>query len=397
MNQITLDKRPAARLHHRWSQYRLPTVLLLQYTVFGLVIGVQGVVWGDIKAALDLGEGVFGSVMMATPLIGCMTLIAAGRLQRFRERQRALAGLLGITVAVLTLATTRDLPSFLVSRMLTGLGFALLDSAVNNAALDWEQATGRRLVDQLYALLTGGVVVGALVGGSLQAHGWSYHEVLLVLLPGLLGVTAISVRTMYATRTGVVPDAPFRSPFEVLRSRSGRTLLGLALVAVAGEAIADLWGAVYLRERGGDAFVGGVTFALFHSALILGRLATGAVLNQWGARAIVGWAGVGVASSAVLLSTGDTLFSVGAFGLLGLGIAGVIPTVLSLARERPAVERVSLVNGVVGTSYLGFVVTPPAVGWLAEGAGLQPALLLVLVALLVALAGLARSVEPGEV
>jgi MFS family permease len=94
------------------------------------------------------------------------------------------------------------------------------------------------------------------------------------------------------------------------------------------------------------------------------------------------------------LAVGGEALSATAFSVLGLAIAGVAPTVLAVARARPTDERAAVVNAMVATTYLGFVVTPPTVGWLAELFGLQPTLLLVLAALLVAMRCLAGAIEP---
>ncbi|HMQ31169.1 MAG TPA: MFS transporter [Chloroflexaceae bacterium] len=389
MSQLALDG--AALRPLRSGAWRLRALLAAQFALLGLVIGAQSVLWSDIKLGLGLGDGVFGTAMMLTPLVGFVTLLAGGPWRRLGQRPLALAGLLAIAGSVLLLATARTLWPFLAARVLAGLGFALLEGAVNRAALGWERSTGRQLVGLIYAMFSGGMVTGALAAGALVARGLGYGAALALLVPALLLVAAATAVTAYPQeRSGATPGAAV-APGGL---RDGRFLLlaCLALLAVAGEAVADLWGVIYLRTLGADALAGSVVFALFNGAMILGRLANGPLIARWGARAALRCAWVGTGLAAALLGLGGPLLSAAAFTLIGLAVAGVIPTLLSLARAGRAADGDAMVNRIVATTYLGFVVVPPVVGWLAELWGLQPALLLVLATISVALWRLARRV-----
>jgi fucose permease len=65
---------------------------------------------------------------------------------------------------------------------------------------------------------------------------------------------------------------------------------------------------------------------------------------------------------------------VAGFVLLGLAVAGIIPTVLSAAAEAARGDSGTVAGGVLAVAYGGFVVAPPLVGWLAELFSLQGAL-----------------------
>ena len=79
--------------------------------------------------------------------------------------------------------------------------------------------------------------------------------------------------------------------------------------------------------------------------------------------------------------------------LLALGVANVVPTVLSATRELPGEGSEGAVNGIVATTYLGFVVGPPAIGWLAELCGLLPAMLIFLAVVATLMYALSREVR----
>jgi fucose permease len=384
VSQLIVDAALAGRRGR--SVGRLRPLLLAQYTLFGLVVGAQSVLWGEVKASLGLGEGLFGTAMMLTPLAGLIMLLAPGPWRRADGRPLAAGALLVIAAAVLALASAQTLAAFLMARLLAGAGFALLESTANAAALGWEGQTGRRLVGLLYALFSVGMTAGALGAGALLAGSLSYRVILLLLVPGLLAAAAATALSTYPSRQPVQGALPFGLP------RGGAlVLIGLALAAVTGEALADIWGVIYLRALGVSTLAGSVMFALFNGAMILGRLLNGPLIIRWGPGAVLRGAWLALAAAFALLAVGGAPLSVAAFTLMGLAVAGVVPTVLTLARARED-DGDATVDGVVAAGYLGFVVAPPLVGWLAELLGLLPAMLLVLSALVAAVAGLARRV-----
>ncbi|NTU84475.1 MAG: MFS transporter [Chloroflexales bacterium] len=379
-----------------WRQPSLRVLLIVQYALFSVVIGLQGVLWGEVQQTLALDEGVFGTAMAVTPLTGFAVLVLAGPYLRLIGRRRlAVGGLLTIAGALLALGTAQTMAGLLLARLLAGLGFALVESSATSTALDWEAASGCGLLGVLYGVFSGGVVVGALLGGALLGLGVSYRGALLLLVPGVLLAAVASSLAGYPQASPTPGAPPVRAPLALLRNRGFQALAAVCLLGVAGEALADLWAVIYLRTLGATPLISGAAFALFNGAMIGGRLANGALHTRLGVRRLVQLSGLGVAGAAGLLALGGVLSSVTAFGLLGLAVAGVMPTVLGLAR----VERAggdAAVRGLVATTYLGFVLAPPLIGWLAEHTGLGSALLLCLGLISLGLGALAWAIPPSS-
>lgn len=389
------DRTGGAILRRRQPSLRL--LLSIQYALFSLVIGLQGVLWGEVQQALDLGERIFGAAMAITPLTGFVVLvIASPYLRPIGRRRLAVGGLLAIAGALLALGMAKTVGGLLLVRLLAGLGFALLESSATSTALDWEATHGRGLLGVLYGVFSGGMVLGALLGSVLLGVGVPYREALLLLVPGVLLTAAATGLAVYPQVHPAPGAAPARAPLALLRNRGFLVLATLCLLGVASEALADLWAVIYLRDLGAPPLISGAAFALFNGAMIGGRLANGALHAWLGVRRLVQLAGLGVAGASGLLAFGGVPASVAAFGLLGLAVAGVMPTVLGLACvERNGGE--AAVRGLVATTYLGFVLTPPLIGWLAERYGLGLALLLCLGLISLGVGALACAVsdQPG--
>lgn len=376
MGHIALERGLTSREKAGWDPSLLRLLLAAQYGLFGLIIGAQGALWGEVKGALGLGEGVFGTLMAVTPLVGFFVLIAGAQMQRFSLRRLGLMGLLAIAGALVALAAARGGGLLLLARVLAGLGFALLDGAVNLAAVSWEERTKRAMLGTLYGLLSAGMIAGSLAGGALLEAGLAYRQVLLLLVPCVLLVAAATMLVRYppheggraSTSRAQAARASWRGPVLVL--------VVLSLLGTAGEALAELWSVVYLQQLGASAMVASGAFAVFSAAMILGRLIHTGVIARGGARLALALAGGGVAAAAALLGPGTGVAAVAAFGLLGLDLAGVLPTLLTAARSAP--DPAQAVRSIVAATYLSFVIAPPLAGWAAELWGLRLTLLALL-------------------
>jgi MFS family permease len=357
-------------------------LLLAGFALFGVVVGAQGVLWVELMHALALGAGPFGSAQLLPPLVAIGVLLAGGPLSaRAGKKALTVASLALLAGSLLGLAGAAGLAGFLAALAAQGGAIGLLEAALNGAVLDWERSTGRSRMNLMHAGFSVGAVAGAFGAGALLETGWAYGAVL-----GLLAALAIGV--LAATLPVVFPPAEPRpgrpAPSMVLgllRVPVLRRLAALAVLGIVGESVANTWSVIHLRELGAPALVGGSAFALFNGAMAAGRLANGAVVSRWGARCS-------------LLASGAGLVAAGGFLLLGLAVAGVVPTALSAAAHAAPGDSAAVSATLLAVGYAGFVVCPPVIGWLAEASSLQAALACVGLAGLAALA-LARRLPPA--
>jgi hypothetical protein len=104
-----------------------------------------------------------------------------------------------------------------------------------------------------------------------------------------------------------------------------------------------------------------------------------------------------VRTGSLLAATGMALallipwapLAISGFGLVGAGLSCVFPLVISAAGRSRAPSSGQAIAAVATCGYVGFLVGPPAIGLLAQAAGLRAALLLI-----VALALLAAVLSP---
>lgn len=102
-------------------------------------------------------------------------------------------------------------------------------------------------------------------------------------------------------------------------------------------------------------------------ALLAGLLGPRASLRASGAGLLL--------AGGLLMLPGGVPLAVAAFALLGLAVAGVVPTVLSAGARLAPGRSGALAAGMLAAVYVSFMVGPPLIGWLAELFSLQAALL----------------------
>ena len=384
-------------------------VLLSDFLLLGLTIGGQGVLWADVVATLGIGKGAFGTAQLVLPLVAIILLLRAGALSARLGKQRlAIASLvlIGTGNLGLALASGSGLGALVLALAVTGAGFGLFEIAVNGAAMDWEALSGRSVLNSLHAGYSGGAVVGAVGAGVLLGLGWRPDGILLLTALCSLPLIAATVVVRFPPSGLPAPAAPAGSPgppgspagglrraLAPLRPlRPLRPLLplaGAAALASVGESVANLWSVIYLAELGAGSLLGGAAFALANAAMLAGRLVNARVVARLGTATSLHLSGAGlILASAILFlpglpwlpgddPTGRVPLAVAGFGLLGLAVAGVVPTALTAGARLVPGNSGAVAGALMTAVYLAFVVAPPLVGWLAEASSLRAALLVV--------------------
>jgi hypothetical protein len=97
------------------------------------------------------------------------------------------------------------------------------------------------------------------------------------------------------------------------------------------------------------------------------------------------------------LAAGTAPAAIGGFAALGLGLAGVVPTLFRAGADQPGVSTGPALSAVTSLGYLGFLAGPPLIGGIAQLTSLRLAgAVIVLAGLLVVLLAGAAAV-PGKV
>ena len=339
----------------------------------------------EARSALALDNGQLGLLLLSIAVGSLLSMPTTGTaIDRFGTvaviRTAGASSLVGLTLVSVALAS--DIVWLAaVALFLYGIGTGVWDVAMNVEGAAVERRLGRTVMPRFHAGFSLGTVVGSGVGAAAVALG---VPTLAHLLPlALLGLVLLVVvtRAFLPGETDEHAEAP---PSAWVAWREPRTLLiGLMVLALAlTEGSANDWLALALVDGYDVAhWVGVAGFAVFVTAMTLGRLGGPVLLDRFG-RTPVLWSTMAAAGGGVLLIAFGQHPVPAVLGIVlwGLGASLGFPVGMSAAADDPrrAAARVSVVSTI---GYAAFLAGPPLLGFVADHVGTLRALLVVAVVL----------------
>jgi MFS family permease len=373
--------------------------LAAAFAVFGAFWGGWAVAAADVERSLHLSHAGFGLLLSAALGGAALTNAIGGALvERHGTASMFPVTLAGWAVLLVVGAAVRSpIALGLVIVLLIASG-GFLDVVMNVAATAALANEPGELV-RFHARFNVGAAIGAACTGVLLANGASWRWQWAGIAAGaLLLATATRGRDLPAGEAG--EHTELTSALSLLR-RERLVLIALAFaVGAMVEGGIDLWGVLFLRTfLSSGIAVAATSSTLGFCVAAAARVFIGPRVAQRGAVAGTAAGGVAAGVGVLVLALARTPWLSGVGLVLAAGgISMCWPLLLAYAsagRSRPGL----VVGGMSGVGYLGFVVGPTLVGWLAAAFGLRWGLLVLATGgLFVAVAPLAhrRAVSPSR-
>jgi len=335
---------------------------------------------------LEITRGELGITMFAGAL-GCLLSFGfAARL--IRARGSATSGWLFATAYILLIPAVVIAPNpllFAIGMVLMGFMNGGYDVAIGVQGGVVERHIRRPLFSSLYGFFSLGALLGSITGGIAAQFG-----IAMAAQFGAIALAGIPLLTW--ARAGLLTDdlpAPVkaRTRRRFALSLPPRALwpLGAMIFCVAiGEEATNNWSALYLRQDlGASAGVGALVYTLFSITTLAGRLAGDAIISRVGVERVlrVGSliAALGIGGGVLINQPWSVLAG---FAIVGMGVSVVVPIAYRAAGNIPGVSPGDAVAGVASLGYMGFLLGPPLIGFLADLMSLRIALGLVAIVLL---------------
>jgi hypothetical protein len=213
-----------------------------------------------------------------------------------------------------------------------------------------------------------GGAAGAVLGGWLGGFGTVWGLTGPALLASLL--VAVSAPVLAGEGHGF-GGASFVAP-----SRRLLPLAALAFVSMSTEGAVGDWSGTYLARSGVAAGPAVAAYAAFSLLMITGRIVGDRIVAAAGTRATVGLgaliAGAGLAVSATWPGLAGGVVG---FGLVGAGLANVVPVIFSVAGRTGSAAAVGIASAATA-GYAGLLIGPVVIGAVASAADLRSAIVM---------------------
>lgn len=350
---------------------RIRWAVSLFYFAMGLCFATWASRIPDIKASLHLSESDLGSILFALPFGQLMIMPFSGKLVTKYGSHRIL--LLSLTFYALSLANLglATKPWHLSAGLfLFGIFGNLCNIAVNTQGVYTEELYKRTIMSSFHGAWSTAGFTGALVGIVMLA---------LKLTPlQHFSITAVMVFVLMAANYKFLIKAKEKKNKEKkkLFAKPDGVLIWLGIIGfccMASEGVMFDWSGVYFKEvvkaPGPLVILGYTSFMIMMAS---GRFLGDRLIFKYGRKRVLQISGlmisIGLFTSVFLpYLISSTL----AFMLVGLGVSTIVPTVYSIAGKNATVAPGEALTIVSSVSFLGFLMGPPVIGYIAEAYGLQ--------------------------
>jgi len=386
---------------------RVRAAITAFFAMDGFVFASWAVRIPAVKASVGASPATLGIALLGVSVGAIATMALTGALcRRFGSPWLIVAGAVWLSLTLLLPALARSALALGLGLAVFGIGYGGLNVAMNTLAVDLVAVLRRPVMPSFHAAWSLGGLAGAALGGLAAPVLTPLAHFALVGLFGL-AVTAVCgpivLRThLPVARTGSTEDAATASgpggggtagtgaaeahaeipngggsqPPAAARSGVWRTVLLLGVIALCstyGEGAVSDWGALHLREDLGAASgLAAAGYAAFALAEACGRLAGSTLLARLGQTRVLVYGGAATFAGMIAAALSPVLpLALAGFALAGLGVANAFPT---------AMARVGILAGPHGVAtastlgYAGFLLGPPAIGFLAAAVSLPAAL-----------------------
>lgn len=319
----------------------------------------------DVKNALHLSNGSLGSALLASGFGATAVMPVTGAIiHRFGSRRVSLWGAGIACLLAPLLVCERSVVGLVLNLAAIGLAYGCLDVAMNAHSVAVQRLHPRPILSAIHGWFS----VGGFVGGggtALAAKLGLSPPMHMVLNSAVLG-GCVWAAGLYLLPNDV--DRDTEGPRFVVPQGILLVIGVMCLFAFVAEGGTLDWAAVYLRNaRHATIAVGAVATSLTSFAMAGGRFLGDSIVHRYGERLVLVWSGLATGLGFVIAANlSDPPAAIAGFLLAGFGAANVIPILFNVAGRRTGVSPGTGLAAVTTCGYGGFLLGPPAIGYLAD-------------------------------
>jgi MFS family permease len=342
-------------------------------SVFFFIAGFVFASWAsripDIKNQLHLSDGGLGSILLALPA-GLMTgLPLAGFLvSRSGSKKVMIAGALLYPGVLLLLGLAATPFQLAAALFLFGFCGNLLNISINTQAVGVEAMYGRSIMASFHGLWSLAGFSGAAVSTMMLSFKLNPFEHFILIFIASLLLVASAYKYALPQDKGTAQQPLFAKP--------DKSVLKLGLIVfgcLVCEGTMFDWSGIYfekvvqvpssLRNSGYIAFM---------SSMAAGRFIADWLVTKFGVKQMLQASGI-IICCGLLTAVIFPYFIPAAIGflLVGTGVSSVVPLTYGLAGKSKTMAAGAALAALSTVGFLGFLLGPPLIGFIAQAAGLR--------------------------
>lgn len=322
----------------------------------------------DLKLSLGLSEADLGTILFALPAGQLIAMPLSGIVvAKYGSRKIAILGLFVYAFFLTLLGLPSESWQLALGLFLFGFFGNFCNIAVNSQGVFTQQLFDKPITGSFHGSWSLAGFSGALLALLMLFLKLSpFQHFLIVLL-----IITLLIATNYNYLVKVKPQKPIEKEKTSFFKIQDKTLIWYGLICflcMASEGIMFDWSGVYFKEivkaPGALAILGYTSFMI---TMAIGRFLSDVLVRKFGSRNVILTSGFVISIGLYCAVLFPYLISCTiAFMLVGFGVSNVIPIVFNAAGNSKKVSTSVALTIVSSISFVGFLIGPPVIGYIAE-------------------------------
>jgi MFS family permease len=324
-----------------------------------------------IQEKMQMSEAQLGSILFAIPIGSVLSMpVAAWLVSRVGSRQVLIFAILLYACFLVTLGLAATKLQLLVLLMLFGLVSNMVNVSLNTQAVRSEALYERPIMASFHGLWSVAGFFGAAIGVAMIGANvpplWHFMLIFSAIAAGLV----VSSRHLLTDTTHATPG---QARAFVLPDRS---LLGLGLICfcvMVCEGMMFDWSGIYFAKvlHAEGSWIG-AGYVAFMTTMASTRFVADGFKARFGLAKVLRLSGITIFAGLMTSVLFPALVtSIIGFFMVGSGVSAVVPLVMSEAGQSKKMSPSAAIAAVSTIGFLGFVVGPPVIGWIASATSLR--------------------------
>ncbi len=327
-----------------------------------------------VQQDMGLSDAALGAVLFALPVgLMCSLPFSGWIITKIGSRKLLISALLVYSVALVTLGLAQNPFQLIICLICFGFSSNAVNISVNTQAVITEELYQRPILASFHGLWSSAGFVGAGVGTFMIAnHVAPYLHFLIIMVVIMIGVI-VAARYL---KDDKVANA---GPVFVMPDSSLIKLGVIAFCSMICEGAMFDWSVIYFKKvvLAPTALVG-VGFTAFMLTMAGGRFFADKFAHRYGLKRTLQVSGTLTATGLLFAVAFPHVYTaIAGFLLVGVGVSSVVPMVFSAAGKSKTMQPGVALAAVSTIGFLGFLVGPPLIGFIAGLATLRASFILI--------------------
>ena len=352
----------------RYFRVGVSTFFFLQ----GLVFSTWASRIPDIKNTLNLSDAGLGGVLFALPLGQLTAMGLSGYLvSRFSSKKTLTTAAMLYPAVLVALGTVTQVWQLTLGLFIFGMFGNLCNISVNTQGVGVERIYRRSIMASFHGLwslagFTGGVISSFMVADHISP--FSHFCIIYLITLVLLAMAHKYILPRDAANAGSAKRKIFVKPDKKIF-----TLGMIAFASMICEGTMFDWSGIYFEKVvNAPTEITRLGYVAFMTTMAGGRFAADFLVTRFGNTRILQMSGLLILAGMGLAVAIPTIFAATCgFLLVGLGTSSVVPLAYSQAGKSTTMLPGVALAAVSSIGFLGFLIGPPIIGFIAEVASLR--------------------------